>query len=361
MCNCYKRRRYQQPRNQRRRPQQQYDPISQGEFEDELNPELEYELIPELSSPSRNSIDYIKWVQTSLNRISRLQLKVDGIIGTKTRNAIRSFQTQNGLAADGIVDPATEAALITATGTQPGASPVTPTAPAPSRPMVDSRKVSCLTSPYRDAIFRTIGTNDPVAVLEAACQRAVAMLSNTIAELTHIKTRIAAGDPIAWPLLSDILAWSLKTRMLMRVEDRSAWTGSGTRNAGLIIRWLTNIRNLIAGRDLWYTCLGDTAICTGRVWAWVWSQDFPAPDKNFHRIHLCLPFWHPGGPDATTNTEYQAQIIIHETSHIYYNTSDQGMGPGRAECIAQFISDANNSPIRPGFIGQCGAAEPSAP
>ena len=99
-------------------------------------------------------------------------------------------------------------------------------------------------------------------------------------------------------------------------------------------------------------------MCPPGVWAWVWNQDFPAPDKNFHRIHFCLPFWNPGGSDAATNLEYQAQIIIHETSHIYYNTEDKGMGPGRAECIAQFVSDANNSPIRPGFIGQCGTANP---
>lgn len=88
------------------------------------------------------------------------------------------------------------------------------------------------------------------------------------------------------------------------------------------------------------------------------ESGFSAPDRNFHRIHFCLPFWNPGAPDAATNLEYQAQIIIHETSHIYYNTADKGMGPGRAECIAQFVADANNSPTRPGFIGQCGPSNP---
>jgi hypothetical protein len=332
-----------------------------NEFENELFSELEFELIPEINSASRNSPDYIKWVQSSLNKVLGLRLTVDGQIGPMTRSAIRSFQTKNGLVADGIAGSKTEAALKTAAGApaQPVTTSPNPAQPvAPVRKMVDPKKVSCLTSQYRDAILRRIGVSDPLTVIEAASQRAVAMLSNTISEMTRIKERVKAGELLAFPLLSDILAWSLKTRMLMKVEDRAAWTGTGTRNAGLIIRWLTRIRDLIASRDLWFTCLGEDSMCPPGVWAWVWNQDFPAPDKNFHRIHFCLPFWNPGGRDAATNLEYQAQIIIHETSHIYYNTEDQGMGPGRAECIAQFVADANNSPTRPGFIGQCGAATP---
>jgi putative peptidoglycan binding protein len=61
---------------------------------------------------NRNSADYIRWVQQALNKILGLRLAVDGVTGTQTRSAIRSFQQQKGLVADGVVGSKTEAALI---------------------------------------------------------------------------------------------------------------------------------------------------------------------------------------------------------------------------------------------------------
>jgi hypothetical protein len=220
--------------------------------------------------------------------------------------------------------------------------------------IVDPKKVSCANTNRSYPIFKAIGTTDPVGVLESICQRAVAMMTNTITELTRIRGRIIAGDPIGSPLLSDQLAWSLQNRMLMKVEDRAAWTGKGTRNAGLIIRWLTRIRDLIASGDLWFTCL-DSNGCNPTTWAWVFAAS--ATGVNHHRIHLCRRFWQPKkGVSAATHFEYQAQTIIHEVSHIYYDTEDRGMGPGAAECISQFIAEANNSPIDPDFATRCGSS-----
>jgi peptidoglycan hydrolase-like protein with peptidoglycan-binding domain len=83
-------------------------PFTYSELE-ALSPELE------ASGPSagvgRNSPDYIRWVQQSLNQIMGLRLAVDGIMGPATRSAIRSFQQKRGLIADGIVGPKTEAAM----------------------------------------------------------------------------------------------------------------------------------------------------------------------------------------------------------------------------------------------------------
>lgn len=98
-----------------------------NEYSGEMFPELEFELMPEISRSSR---DYVKWIQSSLNRILRLSLAVDGIIGTYTRSAIRSFQTRSGLTVDGIVGPVTEAALIRAGAAAPPGS-VSPTNPPP--------------------------------------------------------------------------------------------------------------------------------------------------------------------------------------------------------------------------------------
>jgi outer membrane protein OmpA-like peptidoglycan-associated protein len=55
-----------------------------------------------------------RWVQAALGRILGLQLAEDGIMGPATRNAIRMFQTRQGLTADGIVGPRTKAALTAA-------------------------------------------------------------------------------------------------------------------------------------------------------------------------------------------------------------------------------------------------------
>ena len=246
-------------------------------------------------------------------------------------------------------------------------------APAPlavtaRRRMVDPAKVSCAKRDRRLPLFRAIGTNDPVGTLETVCQRAVAMLDNTIGELRRIRERVRAGEPLAFPLIADHLAWSLQTRMLMRATDARAWTASDRipRTAGQIIRWLSNIRRMIASGHLSYVCL-DTAprscdpggtpalCCTTGTWA--------CTCPNRLRIFLCRPFWNAlTGIDAPTQLEFQAQTIIHEVSHIYdYAERDAGRGGGNAECISQFVADANGSPIDENFERTCGGSGPALP
>jgi murein DD-endopeptidase MepM/ murein hydrolase activator NlpD len=81
---------------------------------------------------NRQSSEYSIWVQQSLNKVAGLQLAVDGVIGPKTRSAIRSFQQRQGLQADGIVGPKTELALVRAgaaappQGSTPSLSPYVP-------------------------------------------------------------------------------------------------------------------------------------------------------------------------------------------------------------------------------------------
>ena len=81
----------------------------------------DYELEEEVN---RQSPAYAMWVQQSLNKILGLRLAVDGITGTQTRSAIRSFQQREGLLIDGIVGPQTESALVRAgAGNPPGSAP----------------------------------------------------------------------------------------------------------------------------------------------------------------------------------------------------------------------------------------------
>lgn len=93
----------------------------------------------------RSNPDFIRWVQSGLNRILGLRLTEDGVAGAQTRSAIRSFQSKHGLLADGIVGPRTEQALMSAgagnpplAGMGPYVSPppsVRPPAVTPSAPL----------------------------------------------------------------------------------------------------------------------------------------------------------------------------------------------------------------------------------
>src|SRR6218665_304742 len=91
-----------------------------GEVEElELSPEIfDYESAGNDANNRRGS-QYVRWVQTSLNKILGLNLKPDGSNGPQTRSAVRSFQLKKGLQADGIVGNATEAAMINAGAGQP--------------------------------------------------------------------------------------------------------------------------------------------------------------------------------------------------------------------------------------------------
>ena len=57
------------------------------------------------------STSQVKTVQTKLKNWGYYTGSVDGIYGTKTKNAVKNFQKKNGLTADGIVGKKTAAAL----------------------------------------------------------------------------------------------------------------------------------------------------------------------------------------------------------------------------------------------------------
>jgi hypothetical protein len=219
--------------------------------------------------------------------------------------------------------------------------------------MVNPKKVDCTGFPGN---LLPAGVTDPIDQLEKLAQRAVEMLSNTIDELTRVRSAILAGKPIGWPLLSDAMGTSLAQRMNINVEDRGAWKGDGPGKVGLVIRWLTRIRDLLASGDLRYTCLAKELCPTGR-WAWTFP---PTPNNlahlpklDFFHIRLCRRFWTPTvSPD--THFEFQAQTLIHETSHIYYATLDvKTVGPWIAECISQFVTECNGGPLDPTFADFC--------
>lgn len=54
----------------------------------------------------------VEWLQESLNQLINANLKVDGIYGERTRDAVKKFQTSRGLTADGWAGIVTEAKLM---------------------------------------------------------------------------------------------------------------------------------------------------------------------------------------------------------------------------------------------------------
>jgi len=72
--------------------------------------------------------EYVRWVQSSLNQVSGVQLPITGIMTAATRSILKQFQDQQGLMADGIAGPETERALIEAKGgkSAPGQEPPEP-------------------------------------------------------------------------------------------------------------------------------------------------------------------------------------------------------------------------------------------
>jgi peptidoglycan hydrolase-like protein with peptidoglycan-binding domain len=58
--------------------------------------------------------EFVRWVQSALNGIFGLRLPVDGVMNVSTRSALRRFQQQRGLPANGIAGPDTEQALLKA-------------------------------------------------------------------------------------------------------------------------------------------------------------------------------------------------------------------------------------------------------
>ena len=70
---------------------------------------------PELACPQHGS-EYIRWVQSTLNRILGMKLPMNGVLTPATRSAVRSFQEREGLPVTGIVGPDIESALIAVRG-----------------------------------------------------------------------------------------------------------------------------------------------------------------------------------------------------------------------------------------------------
>jgi len=105
--------------------------------------ELELEESPGLEEEvDRNSRGYVIWLQGALNRSALAGLNQDGIAGQRTQAAVAKFQQSAGLTPTGIVDQATEDALIRAgAGNPPNSSSSGGGQPTPSVDTVNVRGI----------------------------------------------------------------------------------------------------------------------------------------------------------------------------------------------------------------------------
>ncbi|MCI0680753.1 MAG: Ig-like domain-containing protein [Gemmataceae bacterium] len=69
---------------------------------------------PPVAPPSGKSKDVILGLQKALKKVGYDPGPIDGIMGPKTSTALKQFQKDNGLAADGVAGPATQAAMAKA-------------------------------------------------------------------------------------------------------------------------------------------------------------------------------------------------------------------------------------------------------
>ena len=68
--------------------------------------------VPTTTLGSGSSGDMVRWVQKFANDVMGAGITIDGVYGTQTINAVKTFQQQNGLTADGIVGTDTVSTML---------------------------------------------------------------------------------------------------------------------------------------------------------------------------------------------------------------------------------------------------------
>jgi hypothetical protein len=152
-------------------------------------------------------------------------------------------------------------------------------------------------------IFKAIGTEDPLGAISDAVDRGVTLLDATRAELEDARARVAGGA--ALPVLRDIVARSLRSRLLIDPDRPATYTGAGPDTLEIVIRWLGNCRRILDNDEILYTCLGrEDGVdppCSPGTFAFVQGCDSATGQCQSH-IFLCRDWWHPSSTRARTST-----------------------------------------------------------
>jgi hypothetical protein len=262
-----------------------------------------------------------------------------------------------------------------------------PVNPAPSAPAAGGQSLSpgCIDPQFPDPpkLPRSGLTSgrltcpsraDAYKVLRQVVANAVAMLDNTIAELTRARDAACRGEPLGWPNLGDVTGCWLKYKLGVCIDDYSVWTapskGKGSsRSVAEVIRRLMRPRDELATNQIKFVC--ETSPCMKgqkELVAWVRVTDggkcLPKPEQL---VHLCPLFW------TELKTPYREQVIIHEAVHLTHcageGKEDEAIAAsiGSPTCVAQFVAVTNGKKLDPdeafpcGIAGRCGAVPKDIP
>lgn len=295
--------------------------------------EFDYEMEEEWET-NRSSRDFVKWVQQSLNQILGLNLSTDGIMGTQTRSAIRSFQQKRGLAADGVVGAQTEAAIKAALGG----------APAPA-------------APAKPAALRFIkGFSGPAAECTAALKRA----GKTQAEaLAIIDAQIAVAITMLRKAAKDLKRGSRSTatrKLFLKIfrvwpEFVPTWlkqTATIKDRGDVVQVRCAKVADLLASGTIKYFCTINSTNCPdcgndpSGFGCSSWGDESVSPG-NSRVICLGNAFWDAMRAGDTVSI---LATIMHEPFHIYFGryVTEHVMNRGKfggIDCILKFVFETN--------------------
>ncbi|MCB0174084.1 MAG: peptidoglycan-binding protein [Anaerolineae bacterium] len=315
---------------------QESDQQAEGQFSD-LRPSYLAGIEGEVN---RRSNSYIRWVQQSLNKILGLRLVVDGIVGPKTRSAIRSFQQKYGLVVDGIVGPKTEAAIKAAS--RPGA-PVRPTT---------YRYVKNFSGPAAEctaALKRAGKTRDEaLTIINTQIGVAIAMLRKAAADLKRGRRSSATRDLFLkiFRVRPEFVPTWLKTTAT--IKDRG----------DVVAVRCKRVADLLESGRIKFFCTINSTNCPdcgndpSDFACSSWGAESVAPTRS-NVICLGNAFWDDMKAGKTASL---LATLMHEPFHIYFgqyvteHRSDAGKFGG-INCIVQFVFETNHR-VAPARVSQ---------
>lgn len=195
------------------------------------------------------------------------------------------------------------------------------------------RLVGCSPGPFTSSGGTTV--QDPVDFITQAENSAAELIQQAVDELDYTRNQIIGGEPAAWPVIGDQLAFAL-TLMGLNPDNRNTWTDTGIGTVHLLMRRLRAIRGTLLGTGIFYHCDPqanvDMSPCA--------PGSCSAPGDAFScagsfKISLCDPFW------SQPLLQERAVILMHEHAHNFAEFIQDSGREGNAECYARFVIEAN--------------------
>jgi hypothetical protein len=313
----------------------------------------QFELAPEFETlfneyevgANRNTPQYIKWIQASLNQILGSNLAVDGVMGRATRNAIRSFQTKNGLTSDGIVGYKTEKTLGEAVGKIGRSNPA-----GFSIPLFDS-----WSKPQKQKIIDLI--NDlqfkkkplPNSLNEDFIKAAIRIISILSSQSNHFKNETTKGLICVLKKLMQnetddrIIMWSrIRPQLSNFTEDRSLYSFSPI-NENILYKYITSKSDVERSAKLLYP---DSFFNHLRVEILYLHLYFNNPSEDIKILQFLQDLY-----IQRNLTTYNLYRMSGNDSFNFQNQFGSGI-PKYYEAIKNWIAGQQTNPYSTYFCGQ---------